>query len=164
MKNYTPKQVFIIRNAIERGRQAMAPFDNNATIFAKAFIEANGIQVPSDDIDESTRQRINGYVLKSLVGQTYFAHEPEWLIEVINREIDRIHAEVTQAIIRIQDQVTGLSFAFSNEVADKEFCMKIASTDLYGLGAGIFPKDEIVVLPPGCDQTWWEAVQLHRAA
>ncbi len=164
MKNYTPKQTFIIRNAIESGRQAMAQFGTHASVFAEAFIEANGIQVPGQEIDEGTRQYINDYVLKSLAGQASFIHEASWLVEITSREIDRVHSEVTQAIIRIQEQVTGFSFAFSHDVTDKEFCQKVASTDLYGLGAGIFPKDEIVVLPPGCDQSWWEVVQLPQAA
>ena len=158
MKNYTPKQIFTIRNAIESARQAMTTFGNNAAVFAEAFITADGIQVPGKDIEESVRKRINDYILKSLAGEISFVHEPSWIIELISREIDRAHSEAAQATVRAQDNVAGFSLAFSENVTDKEFCLRIASADLYGLGEGVFPKDEIVVLPPGCDQTWWEVV------
>ncbi len=72
MENYTPKQIFIIRNAIEQGRRAMAELGNNAAVFAEAFIKADGIQIPSKELEESTRQRINEYVLKSLAGEPVF--------------------------------------------------------------------------------------------
>ena len=163
MKNYTPKQIFIIRNAIEKGRNAMAIFGNNAETFAKAFIAADGIQVPGEQLDKAVQKRINDYVLKSLTGKLPFINEPSWVIDIIGREVDRVQSEVTQAILRAQNHVAGFSFAFSENVTDKEFCSRIASTDLYGLGPGIFPKDEIVVLPPGCDQIWWEAVNETQA-
>ncbi len=142
----------------------MAEIGNNAAVFAEAFIKAHGIQIPGRELDENTRQCLNEYVLKSLAGAPTFVHEPTWMIKLIGREIDRAHSEASQAALRDQDSVVGFNLAFSDQVTDKVFCMRIASTDLYGLGKGIFPKDEIVVLPPGCDQVWWEVVHHEQIA
>ncbi|HXH03829.1 MAG TPA: hypothetical protein VNN09_10985 [Candidatus Competibacteraceae bacterium] len=158
MDKYSPKQIFAIRKAIERGRQAMSADGIDPLVFASAYLEAGGVQIPGQELDEPMRRRIDAHILESLGSTPTFLQEKHWIIDVVSREIERIHSEVKLAEQRQQEQVRGFRFRFSSNSRNKDFCARLAEADLYGLGPGVFPRDEVVVLPPSCDQCWWEPV------
>ncbi len=158
MDQFTPRQVFLIREAIYEGRMAMADGGADAMVFAMAFLDAGGLQVPGRELSDAERVRIHGHILESLGGTPTFLSEAEWVVPVVTREIERAFMESDLAASREKDEVVGFRLKVSARDAKDVFCRRITGADLYGLGAGVFPKEEIVVLPPHCESIHWEPV------
>lgn len=157
-ERYSARQVFIIREAIAAGRAAMAEYGAEPLVFAGAFLDVDGAQVPGGELDAALRSRVNGQVLEALGGTPDGSAGPQWLHLLIGREVRRIRAEVEMFRARANPDVVGFRFRHAEDVAELAFCRSLAGHDLYGLGPGIIPRREIVVLPPGCDRVWWEPV------
>ena len=158
MDNFTPIQILTIRQAVQAGRDAMAILGNHSLIFAKAFLEADGLQAPGRVLDNETRQQLGRDVIALLGGQPVCLDDEDEFQNIVLREMNRAQTEARLADYRNQTSVLGFAVNFPDENERHPFCNHVVSIDLYGLGNGVFPKNEIVVLPPDCDQGWWEVV------
>ncbi len=131
-----------------------------ALVFIDAFTKAGGIQAPGRELSADTQRVIGSHVLMSLDGRPSFMHEPEWMREVIYREMNRAHSEarLVSSLRHPEAVAMRLILAKNAPDPDEEGCRKLAETDSHGLGKGIFPKNLIIVLPTCCDRSYFEVV------
>ncbi len=158
--NYTAQQSAQIREAIRQGRAALARGTTpSSQLFASAFLRAGGLQYPGGDLDQATRRRMEGCIMAIVNRRWRGAPEPEPLQRMIDREVARIEDEYGRFQAMLQADLTGYRLVPPDgPVADRACCERFAALDLYGLGAGVVPPHEIVVLPPCCDGARWEPV------
>lgn len=158
MTRYTTAQAFIIRDALAHARQAIEQQGLSALVFANAFLEANGLQQPAAELSKLQYQTLAGHILEALGGTPCYSQRDAWEIELIERECQRIQLELKLAHYRQHSDFLGFRLRFSTHSQDQDFCQRVASYDLYGMGPGVFPAYEIVVLQPGCNDCDWEAI------
>lgn len=146
MPVYTPEQVQIIAKAVQKAREAMQRARRfEAVVFAQAFIENDGIQIPGKAGNEPLRKRVAQHVLESL--KTGGATSDD---ATVLREIKRAHAEVRWASSAESDKVVGFYLTLGPAAQQLADCHEFLNRD-YGLGAAVFPKGRVVILPPTCD-------------
>lgn len=157
MPHYTPEQVQIIRNAVQKARDTMQRARRfEAIVFAKAFVENGGIQIPGKAGSEPMRKRVAQHVLESL--KTGRATSDD---ATVLREIKRAHSEVRWASAAESDRVVGFYLAFGPAAEQIATCREFLTQD-YGLGAAVFPKERVVILPPTCDDYQFVPVLEHE--
>jgi len=154
-KNYDTQQVATIRTAIEAGRRAMRHGEPSARIFASAFFRAGGLQLPGEELARETRRRMESLIMVSLGGRSISMHEGPGIRAAISRELSRIHDEVGRFQAMQQPHLLGYR-AVLDGVADADLCRRYTAVDAFGMGAGVVPAHEIVVLPPCCDNISWQ--------
>jgi hypothetical protein len=153
--NYTPQQVQAIREAIRKGREAFIRNDEHPRIFASAFIRAGGLQLPGEELDPETRLRMEIHVMANINGRYSGADEPPRIRAAIKREVTRIYDEVERFRLTLHAHVLGFQLKIDRRVAHRGCCKRYTKLDAYGLGPGVIPPQEIVVLPPCCDGIHW---------
>lgn len=140
----------------------MAKRSADALVFADAFIKAGGIQIPGiPAVDGGTLRRIGSYVLMNLMegsGAKLKYPEPEWFFDTLVREINRAHSEAYWFGAAMHPDTAGFRLVMYDNIVDMAGCKRFAECDNFGLGEGIFPKEEIVVLPACCDGAAFEVV------
>lgn len=159
---WTENQITRIKSAVKAGRAAISKRNIDAFVFADAFVKLGGIQVPGMPfIDEGTLRRIGSHVLANIIegkGPRITPGEPDWFFDAMAREMNRSFSEAYWFSAAQHTDVVGFRLKIYENVADIEDCESFAKCDSFGLGAGIFPKDEIVILPTCCDRASFEVV------
>jgi len=134
----------------------------DAIVFADTFFRHGGVQVPGMPfIDEGTLRRIGSYALANLIegkGPRITLGETDWFFDAMVREMNRAYLEAYWFGAARHPDTVGFRLKIYDNVADIAGCQSYSECDNFGLGAGIFPKDEIVILPPCCDQASFEVV------
>ena len=157
-ENYTPRQIAAIQNAIGRGRQSLMQCDEHPRIFANAFIRAEGLQLPGEDLDRETRRRMEIHIMAAINERHSEIEEEPRISAAIHREITRILGESERFQMMKNPYLVGYHLVIDDQVADKCCCKYFTSIDVFGLGPGVVPPHEIVVLPPCCDGIQWKPV------
>jgi len=161
--NYTPEQIAIIRNAVREGRLALATGERAPRVFASAFLRAGGLQCPGRTLEREQRRRLEGRIM-AIVNQRD-SGEPEAAPAqaMIDREVTRIHDEYERFQAMMQPDLAGYRLRIDPATSDPGACRRFAAMDIFGMGAGIIPPHEIVVLPPCCDGAHWEPLYEETA-
>ena len=155
--NYTTQQVATIRAAIKAGRDALVHGEARARVFASAFFRADGLQLPGGELDKETRRRIESHIMVNINGRDSGAGEEPAIRATILRELARIHNETERFLAMQQPHLLGYQMVL-DRVAKRVDCKRYAAVDMFGLGAGVVPAHEIVVLPPCCDGVRWQPI------
>jgi hypothetical protein len=148
MPGYLPDQIHAIREAAARGRDAMrrqGAFD--PLVFARAFIEHDGIQIPGDPDAHEARERVGRQVLSALATGRVGSGDP-----AVARELKRARAEADWVRHAESHKVVGFRLTLGPHAQGSAVCQTLAGVD-HGLGPGVFRKGELVVLPPECDDS-----------
>ena len=157
-ENYTAQQIVVIQNAIRRGRRALMQRDDHPKIFASAFLRADGLQLPGEDLDRETRRRMEIYIMAAINKRLGEIEEEPRISAAIHREVTRILGETERFQVMKNPELLGYQFVIDNQVADNVRCRYFTRIDLFGLGPGVVPPHEVVVLPPCCDGIQWKPV------
>jgi len=145
MSAYTPQQIKTIRHAVAAGREAVRKqSDFNPLTFAKVYAAHDGIQLPGVHDDASRRLRLTQRLLEMLEHGATTMDDPD-----LQREFHRVRMETRWAEAAQSDKVVGFRLQFDGVAAYQPECQALLATD-HGLGAAVFRKAEVVVLPPGC--------------
>ena len=143
---YTPAQAAAIRRAVAAGREALRRArDYSPLRFARAYIESGGVQPPGRPDDGASAQDLSLRILAALEGRGAAGDDADLRVE-----LRRIHAETAWARAAASDKVVGFRLQLSDAAAALPVCAALAAVD-HGLGAAVFRKAEIVILPPQCD-------------
>lgn len=162
--NYTPEQSAVIRKAIREGRLALATGERAPRVFASAFLRAGGLQRPGGTLDQETRRRIEGRIMAIINQRDSGDPEPAAMQRMIDREVTRIHDEYQRFQAMMQPNLAGYRLRIGPATADALACQRFAGVDIFGMGPGVIPPHEIVVLPPCCDGVHWEPLYDEEAA
>lgn len=157
-ENYTPQQIVVIQAAIKRGRQALMRCDEHPRIFASAFIRAGGLQLPGNKLDREIRRRMEIHIMTSINGRHSKIKEGPRIRAAIHREVARIFSEAERFQAMKHPHLVGYHLVIDDQVADHVLCKRYTNFDAFGLGPGVVPPHEIVVLPPCCDGINWKPV------
>lgn len=157
---FTDRQRQLIKAAIISGRESMRALGIDPVVFESAFIKAGGVQVPGMEVPVDIQKRIESSILLCMAdrcGPRYPFDDPEWAFQTVSREINRALSECYQAGPQHPD-VAGYRIVIPENTRNVEQCKAFAQTIDYGLGLGIYPPTEIVILPPCCDHAGLEIV------
>jgi hypothetical protein len=157
-ENYSPQQLSAIRAAIKKGRQALMLGDGHPRIFASAFIRAGGLHLPGDDLDRETRRRMEIHIMANINGRHSGADEEPRIRVAIHREVGRIYSEVERFQVMMHPHLIGYQLIIDAQDPVNVVCERYTRLDAFGLGPGIVPPHEIVVLPPCCDEIHWQPI------
>lgn len=156
--SYSTEQSAVIRAAIQAGRNALANGERAPRVFASAYLRAGGLQQPGGELDQETRRRIEGRIMAIINQRGSNAPEAPEIQALIDREVGRIHDEFERFQASMHPELAGYRLKLGATVADRQACRRFARIDIFGLGPGIIPPNEIVVLPPCCDGASWEPI------
>ncbi len=146
MPDYTTDQIKLITDAIINGREAIRRTKRyEALEFAQAFIEHDVIQIPGAFGDDALRKLVAESVLASLRSDSTTSEDVH-----VRREIKRSRDEARWALATESDKVVGFVLTLGPAAAEISTCGELLSRD-HGLGAAVYPKEQVVVLPPACD-------------
>jgi hypothetical protein len=146
MSGYTVEQVRLIRAAVAAGRDAMREQGKfEPAVFAAAFIEHGGIQIPGEVGAADKDRQVAVEVLRTLEQA-----RPTSTDGTVAREVRRARSEASGAAAAESDSVVGFRLELSAAGRRHPACQALASMDR-GLGAAVFRKEEVVVLPPEAD-------------
>lgn len=144
MSAYTPDQIKIIRHAVAAGRDAARrQHDYSPLVFARAYVAHGGVQLPGDG-DEPRRALLAQRLLDLLEQGKGHTDDAD-----LQRELHRVRTEARWAEATLSDKVVGFRLQLSGEALNRPECLTLLGTDR-GLGAAVFRKGEVVVLPVGC--------------
>lgn len=151
--NYTDAQVAEIRAAIAEARAVMrARAEFSPLQFALAFIAHGGVHVPGEPRGLAA-ETLASELIASLETGRLVRNDPH-----LAREVLRAHTEAQWAEAAESDSVVGFRLELSAAAQAHPICRGIAKVDR-GLGAHVFRKAEIAVLPPACDGARFTAVR-----
>jgi hypothetical protein len=153
--NYSTQQTDAIRQAIRAGRQAMMQRGESPRLFASTYIRSGGLQLPGGELDPETRRRIESRIMVTMGGQQTDASEPPAIESLIAREIERILGEVERFQLMMHPDLRGFRLEATAGMPERKLCLRFLALDAYGMGRGVVPAHEIVVLPPCCDGVRW---------
>lgn len=146
MAVFRARQVARIREAIASGRQAVRRAGTaDARVFARAFVEAGGAQVPGDPSAEASAALGERLLASLAAGDTGSDTDP-----ALNRELQRAHAEAHWALALDDDRIVGFLLDLPAEALETPTVEAMAHQS-QGLGPGVFRKADILVLQPECD-------------
>lgn len=155
MAEYTPEQLQILKDAVHAGREAMRRAERyEAPVFAAAFVAHNGVQVPGASTDAAVLQILAHHVLRSLRGGRLTSRD-----RTVMREVRRAQAEAQWTRLAQSEQVVGFYLKLGPASQLHTPCLEWLAID-HGLGAAVFPKGRVVVLPPDCED--YEFVPVHE--
>ena len=152
---YTTPQIDAIRQALKSGRHAMMQSGESPRLFASAYIRAGGLQLPGGTLDPETLRRVESRIMVAVNGQRTEASESPAIEAMIAREIERIRGEVERFQLMMHPTLRGFRLEPADGMGDRDACQRFLDLDAYGLGRGVVPAHEIVVLPPCCDGVRW---------
>ncbi|MFQ5755626.1 MAG: hypothetical protein ACE5H7_05960 [Acidiferrobacterales bacterium] len=145
MSGYTSDQLERIKHAVAQAREAMQHARRyEAMVFAQAFIVSGGIQIPGEPVTDAMQERVARCVLASLGHQRPASDDA-----TVRREIKRAYEEARWVSAAQSDKVVGFLLQLGPGAAVSPGCHELLGRD-HGLGAAVFPKAQIVVLPPEC--------------
>lgn len=156
MAVFRARQVAQIRDAVVAGRQAVRAAERaDAVVFARAFVDAQGPQVPGDPSPEAAAA-LAQRLLKALAdGVTEASQDAD-----LQREIERAHAETQWALTLDDDGVVGFLLDLPAAALENPTVEALAHQS-QGLGPGVFRKADVLVLQPECDGVRFIPVSAH---
>ena len=144
MSAYTPEQIKTIRHAVAAAREAARKQrDFSPLTFAATYVAHEGVQLPGAP-DDPRRVQLAQRLLELLQRGDANTDDAD-----MARELQRVHTESRWAEAAASDKVVGFRLQLSGETATRPECLTLLGTD-HGLGAAVFRKGEVVILPPGC--------------
>ena len=145
MSGYTSDQLERIKHAVAQAREAMRHARRyEAIVFAQAFIASGGIQIPGQSVTDPMQERVARSVLASLRDQRHASDDA-----TVRREIKRAYEEARWVSAAQSDRVVGFLLQLGPGAVGFPECRELLGRN-HGLGAAVFPKAQIVVLPPEC--------------
>ncbi len=145
MAEYTAQQVQAIRTAIAKGREAMQRGKSyDPLVFARTYIAHGGIQIPGAPGDTIRAEAVARSLLARLAQADAGSDEQD-----VQRELKRVQTEVRWATLAESDKVVGFYLRLGRAAELEAACRQLLSED-HGLGAAVFPKTQIVVVPAAC--------------
>ncbi len=145
MAEYTAEQVQTIRDAIAKGREAMHRAKRyDPLVFAHAYTGHGGVQIPGEGQDAVLSRCIAKQLLASLKSGRAGSND-----EHLRRELKRVHTEVRWATVAQSDKIVGFYLKLGPAARLEAACRQLLGED-FGLGAAVFPKARIVVVPAAC--------------
>ncbi len=156
MAVFRARQVACIRDAVAAGRRAVR--DAGAAdprVFARAFVEAGGPQVPGDP-SAAASAALGERLLAALSGTTPAPDDDPDLA----REMARAMAEAEWALSLDDDRIVGFLLDLPDAALDNPTVEALAHQS-QGLGPGVFRKADILVLQPECDGARFLPVSDH---
>lgn len=153
MTDYTPEQLEHIRLAVGAGREAMRLAGRfEPLVFARAFTAAGGVQMPGKPGDA---QSLAARLIHAL-DRGEVSTDP-----LLTREIERARSEARWAALAEADDVVGFRMDLPPAAVLEPICRELMKAD-HGLGAAVFRKAEIVVLPAVCGNARFTPVYDHE--
>ena len=153
---YTPQQIAAIRSAIRKGRQALMEGERHPRVFASAFIGAGGLHLPGEAMDRHTRLRMEIHILANINGRHCGADEEPRIYSAIRREVARIFSEYERFQVMMTPHLVGYQLIVDEKGLNQAICKPYVKLDAFGLGPGVIPPHEVVVLPPCCVNIRWK--------
>ena len=145
MAEYTPEQVRAVRDAVAQGREAMHRAKRyDPVVFAQAYIRHGGVQIPGVPNAAALSQRIAKQLLTSLKCGNPIGDD-----EHLRRELKRVHTEVRWTTLAQSEKIVGFYLKLGPAAELEPTCRQLLGEDS-GLGAAVFPKTRIVVVPAAC--------------
>lgn len=145
MAEYTAEQVQAIRAAITEGREAMRQSQRyDPLVFARAYVNHGGIQIPGAPANTTRAEAVAKALLARLVKANAARDD-----EDVQRELKRVQTEVRWAALAESDKVVGFYLRLGPPAELEAACRQLLGQD-HGLGAAVFPKTQVVVLPAAC--------------
>ncbi len=145
MAEYTAEQVQAIRGAIAKGREAMQRAKGyDPLVFARAYVAHSGVQIPGAPADTTGVETVAKALLAVLAKAEVASGD-----EHLQRELKRVHTEVRWVTLAESEKVVGFYLRLGPAAALEAACRQLLGED-HGLGAAVFPKTRIVVLPAAC--------------
>jgi hypothetical protein len=146
MPGYLSSQIAAIRRAVVRGREDMHRRRSfEPIIFAQTFIAHEGVQIPGNPEAREASAEVARQVLSSLANGTLTSLDP-----TVAREVQRARTEAEWARHAESDKVVGFRLQLAPQAQRSTLCQALLNVD-HGLGAAVYRKGEVVVLPPECD-------------
>lgn len=146
MAVFRARQVARIRDAVAAGRQAVRQVGTpDPLVFARAFVEAGGPQVPGDPSTEASAALGEQLLAGLAAGQSRADGDP-----ALDRELQRARAEAQWAMALDDDRIVGFLLDLPAEALETPTVEAMAHQS-QGLGPGVFRKADILVLQPDCD-------------
>ncbi|MCB1760232.1 MAG: hypothetical protein KDI68_10705 [Gammaproteobacteria bacterium] len=153
--HYSTQQTEAIRQAIRAGRHALMQNGESPRMFAAAYIRAGGLQLPGGTLPSDTRRRVESRIMVAVGGRSSDSRESAAIEALIAREIARILGEVQRFHLMMHPKLHGFRLEIPEHASQRKPCLRFLALDAYGLGPGVVPAHEIVVLPPCCDEVRW---------
>ena len=145
MLPFAPEQIVIICSAVQAGRAAVQRQGcADPCVFARAFIAENGVQIPSEPQERRTAQWVAQQLLHALR-----TSEPSREDAHVARETHRAQIETRLALRLSSERSVGFTVRLGPRAQSDPACRAIINEDL-GLGAAVFPRNRVVVMPPWC--------------
>lgn len=156
MAVFRARQVACIREAVSVGREAVrAAGKADALIFARAFVEAGGAQVPGDT-SAAAAQALGERLLAALArGERSAPDDPD-----LSRELQRVELEAQWAMALDDDRIVGFLLELPESALDSPTVEALAHQS-QGLGPGVVRKADVIVLQPDCDGARFIALSEH---
>lgn len=163
---FTQEQLAILRSAIAGGRAAMRDRPPpSPLVFIHAFLAANGMLVPGRQIRPDHLKVLGGIVTSSLMGgEIDWAMFNNWhwiddsMKMAVIREVNRAFMEAGMESSRHHPDAYAFRLRWSDSVEDRDAAERIAAGDPCGLGVGLFPLNDIMIMPVALDRAWFEVV------
>lgn len=157
MREYTVEQIERIRGAVAEARAALrAQRRYDPLAFARVYVAHDGVQIPGEDPATEGRTRLADALLQALEAGRDAAEDPD-----LSRELARAHNEARWAEAEEADDVVGFRLVLPPAALLERPCREFLKRDR-GLGAAVFPKTQVVVLPPGCAGARFVPVREHE--
>lgn len=160
--DYTPAQREAIKEAIRKTRAVLEKYGEGRIEprdFAQFFARYNGIHIPGRESDSSSSTEVaRGLILGLRKSPKFDHHLDDVLRAAIRREVNRAHQEIYWLSGAKHSDAVGFRMLLEDNVEHRECCERFVQSIDYGLGLGVFPKDEVAVLPPCCDRAYFEVV------
>lgn len=141
--SFSSEQTARIRSAVLRSREALwATGEYDPLVFARAFIAHGGVQIPGAAVPAGAG--LAAAILEALRGGGEEATD-----EHVAREAHRARTETRWAQAAAAASTVGFVIALGAHSGENPACQALLARD-YGLGAGVVPKEHVVVFPPAC--------------
>lgn len=165
-REFTQEQLAAIRGAIKAGRAAMRKRPPpSPLVFVRDFLAADGMQVPGREIRPEHLKVLGGIVTSSLVGGGVdwpMFRNWRWIDDdmqdAVIREVNRAFMESNMETSRQSSNAYAFRLRWSDSVNNPVAAKRIAESDCCGLGAGLFPLNDVMILPVALDRAWFEVI------
>jgi hypothetical protein len=145
MSEYTTEQIERIRTAVAEARAALRARSHYDPLeFARVYVAHDGVQIPGESPDTDARAGLAERLLRALSDGGDAADDP-----ALAREIARVRQETRWAEAGESDEIVGFRLELPPAALLERPCRALLKLDR-GLGAAVFPKTQVVVLPPVC--------------
>lgn len=145
MAEYTAEQIDRIRSAVAEARAALRAQGRYEPLdFARVYVAHDGVQLPGQPADAPGRARLAEALLEALAEGRDAPGDP-----ALAHELERVRNETRWAQAQDAEEIVGFRLELPPAALLERPCRELLKRDR-GLGPAVFPKTQVVVLPPGC--------------